>query len=145
MNINELKDRFTKGELSKQLGNSELKRIEFSPLFSNLYENMVVYHERFMCIAKLEQIELLPDRFEATAIPHLLIEKGNRMDTFYPKKPWKFGASWDFIRLDGDVLLTYSNWLLWVDPDLVMQVEKLTLERKFKAAISITLDAMWGK
>jgi hypothetical protein len=52
MNINELKDRFTKGELSKQLGNSELKRIEFSPLFSNLYENKVVYHERFTCIVK---------------------------------------------------------------------------------------------
>ena len=42
MNINELNDRFTKCELSKHCRNSELKRIEFSPLFANLYENKVV-------------------------------------------------------------------------------------------------------
>lgn len=145
MSIKELNEMYNKGELSKQHGNSELKRKEFSTLFANLYENKVVYHERFTCIVKLDQIELLPDRFEAIAIPHLLIEKGNRMDTLYPKKPWKFGASWDFLRLDGDVLLPYSSWLLWIDPDLVKQVEELTLGRKFKEALALTMDAMWQK
>ena len=144
MNIKELNEKYTKGELSKQCGNSKLKRNEFSPLFANLYQNKVVYHERFTCIVKLDHIELLPDRFEAIAIPHLLIEKGNRMDTLYPKKPWKFGASWDFLRLEKDVLLPYSSWLLWIDPDLVKQVEEFTIIRKFKEAKSLTLDAMWG-
>ena len=145
MSIKELNVKYINGELSKQHGNSELKRNEFSPLFANLYEHKVVYHERFTCIVKLDQIELLPDRFEAIAIPHLLIEKGNRMDTLYPKKPWKFGASWDFLRLDGDVLSPYSSWLLWIDPFLVKQVEELTLGRKFKQALSLTLESMWGK
>ena len=140
MNIQELTEKYSKGELSSQIGDSELRRQEFSPLFRNLYENKVVYHERFTCIVKLENIELLPDRFSAKAIPHLLIEKGNKMDSFYPQKPWSIGANWEYLRLLKSALVPYSGWLLWCDPGLTRQVEELVLEKKFKEALDLTFN-----
>jgi hypothetical protein len=141
MNIKELNAKYTNGELSSQTGDAELRRKEFSPLLFNLYENKVVYHERFTCIVKLEQIKLLPDRFTAIAIPHLLIEKGNRMDKFYPDKPWEFGASWKYLQLSGNVLSPYFSWFMWCDSDLVKQVVELVIEKKFKEALALTLNS----
>ena len=140
MNIQELTEQYTNGELSDQAGDPELRRREFSPLFKNLYENKVVYHERFTCIVQLENIELLPDRFSAKAIPHLLIEKGNRMDAFYPKKPWGIGANWKYLRLLKSVICPYSSWLMWCDPELTKHVEELVLEKRFKEALDLTLN-----
>jgi hypothetical protein len=141
MNIKELNDKYTNGELSNQTGDPELRRKEFSPLLLNLFENKVVYHERFTCIVKLEQIEFFPDMFTAIAIPHLLIEKGNRMDTFYPQKPWEISASWEYLQLSGNVLLVYSLWRMWSDPDLVKQVEEMVIEKKFKEALALTQNS----
>ena len=141
MNIKELNAKYINGELSSQTGDAELRFKEFSPLLLNLYENKVVYHERFTCIVKLEQIKLMPDMFTAIAVPILLIEKGNRMDTFYPKKPWEIGASWKYLQLSGDVLFPYSMWLMWSDPDLVKQVEELVIEKNFKEALALTLKS----
>lgn len=142
MNISELNHKYKNGELSGQTGDPELRRKEFSQLFTNLYETKVVYHERITRIIKLEKIELLPDRFNAIAIPYLLIEKGNRLDKFYRDKPFELGASWKYLRLEGNVLLPYSSWLMWCDPYLVRQVEQLVLEKNFKNALDLTLNAM---
>ncbi len=140
MNIQELTEKYTNGELSDQTGDPELRCKEFSPLFRNLYENKVVYHERFTCIVKLENIELLPDRFSAKAIPHLLIEKGNKMDSFFPKKPWSIGSNWEYLRLSKSALVPYSGWLLWCDPELTRRVEVLVLEKKFREALDLTFN-----
>ena len=142
MSIKKLNEMYTNGELSKQIGDPELRRYEFSQLFLNLYDNKVVYHERTTRIIKLDQIKLLPDRFSAIAIPYLLIEKGNRLDKFYRHIPFEFGASWKYLTLSGNVLSPYSSWLMWCDPDLVKQVEVLVLEKKFKDALALTMDAM---
>ncbi|MEI6138553.1 MAG: hypothetical protein WCP85_04790 [Mariniphaga sp.] len=142
MNIFELNQKYKNGELSGQTGDPELRRQEFSQLFMNLYENKVVYHERITRIIKLDKIELLPDRFNAIAIPYLLIEKGNRLDESYRHKSFELGASWKYLRLDGIVLSPYSSWLMWCDPNLVKQVEMLVLEKNFKKALDLTLNAM---
>lgn len=140
MNIQELTEKYTNGELSDQIGDPELRCKEFSPLFRNLYENKVVYHERFTYIAQLQKIELTPEGFSAKAIPHLLIEKGNRMDAFYPQKPWGIGANWKYLRLSKSVLVPYSGWLMWCDPGLTRKVEELVLAKRFKESLDLTFN-----
>lgn len=141
MNIKELNARYTNQELSSPTGDAELRRKEFSPLLLNLYENKVVYHERFTCLVKLEQIKLLPDGFTATAIPLLLIEENKLVDKHYPKKPWEIGASWKYLQLSQNALIILTLWQMWCDPDLVKQVEELTIEKKFKEALGLTSNS----
>lgn len=51
-----------------------------APLFITLHENKIVYRERFIGIIKAEDVIITPERFKATAIPYLLIERSNRFD-----------------------------------------------------------------
>ena len=141
MNINELNAKYTNGELSSSTGDPELRREEFSPLLLNLYENKVVYHERFTGIVRLEQIKLLSDGFEAIAIPLLLIEENKLVNKCYPKKPWRIGANWQYLQLRQNSLSILTLWQMWCDPDLVKHVEELTIEKKFKEALALTLNA----
>ena len=141
MNIEELNDKYNNGELSSQTGDAERRRNEFSPLFLNLYENKVVYHERFTGIVRLEQIKLLSDGFTAIAVPLKLIEENRLVNKVYPKKPWEIGASWQHLQLLENALAILTLWQMWCDPDLVKQVEELTIEKKFKEALALTLNS----
>jgi hypothetical protein len=87
---------------------------------------------------KLENIKILPNFFEATAIPYLKIEK-ERLDRFYPRKPWEFGARWSKMNLQDNIVSGYGGWIMWCDPDLVKIVEQLVLEKRFKEALELTL------
>jgi len=138
MTIAELNEKYHHGELSTCAGDQEFRYLLFSPLFNNLYQNKVVYHERFTSIIRLENIILAPDRFEAVAIRHLLIDKGSAGKRALPEK-WTAGANWAFLRLSGNCLISYSGWLMWVDPVLVEKIERLTLEDNVQAALNLTI------
>ncbi|MEI6682668.1 MAG: hypothetical protein WCO44_08570 [Bacteroidota bacterium] len=138
MTIAELNEKYHHGELSIGAGDQEFRYLLFSPLFKNLYQDKVVYHERFTSIIKLENIILAPDRFEAVAIRHLLIDQGSAGKRPLPEK-WTAGANWAYLRLSGSCLTSYSGWLMWVDPVLVEKVERLTLEGNVEAALKLTI------
>ena len=125
-------------KLAHVLGENKPKLEKIAPIFNNLFENKVVYHERFTCIVKLENIKILPNFFEATAIPYLKIEK-ERPDRFYPTKSWEFGSRWSILNIRDNVLSGYGSWVMWYDPDLVRTVEQLVLEKRFKEALELTL------
>ena len=139
MNIAEINQKYPNNELASLPGDEELKRELFAPLLNNLFENKVVYHERFTCIARLDEIELLPDMFMAKVTALNLIEKGNKMDRLMPQNPWKFGAKWSYLRLINTSLAGYGSWLIWTDPETVRKVELMTLSGDFKAALQMTL------
>jgi len=141
MNISELNKKYTLGELTSTEGDKNLRYELLSPLFKNLYENKVVYHERFTSIVLLENIKLTPDLFEATAINYLLIEAG-RIKRYRPlPEKWSVGANWKFLRLSGNCLSPYSSWLMWTDPELVEKVEKLVKAELIIEALKLTLNA----
>lgn len=143
MTIRDLKIKYTENELITFPGETKLRYKAFAPLFQNLHECQVVYHERFTGIIKLKDIKITPERFEAKAIPYLLIEKGDRFDQFFFKGEWKFGSIWSHIRLTGNGLSSpYANWTIWPDIDLVKETERLTINKQFDAALELTI---WSK
>lgn len=137
MTITELNNKYKSGELSLGRGNRDLRFNALSPLFKNLYENKVVYHEGFTSIITLEDIELSP-HFYAEAKIHLLIDSGVFKNRPVPET-WSVGANWAFLNLNGDRLSPYAGWLMWTDPVLVKKVEKLVLENNMDEALNMTI------
>jgi len=135
----------TVSDLKKYAG--QLRRIEeptdeqtafryqkFSPLFSNLYENKIIYSERqTYCIAKVKNLSITPKGFEATANFYLTLRDGYILLGNKRIKRWIFSGFW------GQMYLTENNslkpisygscWEIWLDPELVKQVEHLTLNK----------------
>lgn len=134
MTITELKSRYS-AELSNFPGDNQFRYEMFAPLLNNLFENKVIYRERFIGIIKLEEITISPERFTAKAVPYMLIERESRFDKYFFGRVWEFGAIWSAIRLTGNSLNSpYANWSIWCDPEMVKKTEDLVLNKKFDEA-----------
>ena len=121
-------------------GDTQLRYEIFSPFFHNLYQNnKIVYRERFSCIIALENIIITPERFEAIAVPIMLIKGGSRADKYFSiERKWKFGAKWNYVTLSGTHLTSsWANWSIWCDPNTVMIVENLVLKNQMEDALDI--------
>ena len=138
MTIPELRKKYTNGELTSTRGDQEFRYLALSPLFTNLYENKVVCHDRFTSIIRLGDLEITPIQFQATAFRHLLIDSGAFRRKRLPPEKWVLSANWAYLRLTGSSLCVYSGWIMWTDPEMVKKVEQLVLEEKFKEALAIT-------
>ncbi len=140
--IKALYSKYSETELSSIPGNTQLRYEIFSPLFENIYQNKVVYKERYSCILTLENIIISPEKFEATATPNLLINGGSSFDKYFSlERKWKIAAVWEHIRLIGTHLSTpYANWSIWCDPETVTKVENLILNNQMDEALDILKD-----
>ena len=119
MTLEELSLKYSWKELGCVPGDGNLHFQLFYPILKDLYENKIVYYERFMCVAILENVIITPERFEATAISHITIERGERKP-HPPTKPWKFGAVWSWMTVNEGHFSTYGGmWLFGTDKDLV--------------------------
>ena len=137
--IHQLKIKYTENELSSFPGDNTLRFQAFAPLFSNLFENKIVYYERFMCIACLENIEITPERFSATAILQLRIERKNQSPKFFPTKPWGFGSVWSLMVLNNNsISVPYAGWTIWTERERVQTVEQCVLKSNFNEALKLT-------
>ena len=139
MTISELSKKCTNGELTSTRGDQGFRYLALSPLFTNLYENKVVCHDRFTSIIRLEDLEISPIQFQATAIRHLLIDNGAFRHKRLPPYKWTLSANWAYLRLAGSSLCVYSGWIMWTDPELVKRVELLVLAEKFRDALDLTV------
>ena len=137
--LEELSSKYSWEEIGCVPGDGKFRRKLFTPFLSNLYENKIVYYERFMCVAILENVINTTERFEATAIPYITIERGERKP-HPPTKPWKFGAVWSAMTVNDGHFSTYGGmWLFWTDKELVKTVEELAIKKDFETAQDITL------
>ncbi|MHC1773841.1 MAG: hypothetical protein AB9834_00370 [Lentimicrobium sp.] len=138
MTIDELHEKYHE-ELSWTMGDQELRYNLLSPLFQNLYENKVLYHERFTCIIQLSDIVISPESFRSKAKRILLISPWPYENRPIPEI-WNVGSSWASLRLSGESLAAYSNWVIWTNPVLVKKVEILVQEHKLKEAFEMMWD-----
>lgn len=137
MTIAELNKKYHK-ELSLNAGDKELRYYLLSPLFQNLYENKVVYHEWFTCLVQLSDIRITPEIFEAKAHRISMIKSLTYSNVTLPEN-WKVVANWAYLRLNGERLATYSGWVMWTNTELVEKVEKLIQENKLEEACNMTM------
>ncbi len=138
-----LRKAFPNGELSDIVGNGQVRRAAFIPLFENLYENKFVYFERGVTqIALVENMNLSPSGFWIHALSHEVIKDDItiRMEQQQIRETWEFGCRWDELRLVRNYLSSYyATWRIWPDAALVEQTERLVLNRKYAKALSLTI------
>jgi len=146
MNILELNQKYKNGELTSAQGDKQFRFKIFASLFDNLFENKIVIHDRFTCIAKIERIGLLPDYFSAFVIPQTFIRTGtpsdNRQERVFQRlqQGWDLACKWEYMRIVGTSLCSspYASWLIWCDPKTVELAEKLLEAGKSMEALKLT-------
>lgn len=141
MIFNDLKKIHTSDELSYFPGDNDLRFRAFSPILKNLFENKVVYRERFICLVRLEEIQITPEFFSATAIPYLHFVKTGVFAPESPTKPWEFKSSWDWICMgNNSISVPYAGWTIWPEANRVKAVERLLLIEDYEEALLLTAN-----
>ena len=139
MNTSDLSPDSPNNEISNSDEDKHSKFKLLSPLFTNLYQNKVVYHERFTSIITLENMELTPNFFKATAKQYYIIELGSiRRKRPLPER-WEVGANWNYLSYSNNCLSAYSSWLMWTDPELVKKIEQLVRNGEYQEASKLLI------
>lgn len=142
MNLHSIIENFDPQVLSHSDGFGELKKQALAPLFDNLYENRVIYHERFTCLATIENIEITKDKFSAFIVPIAMVPTKKRMEIPDKlKNGWKISCGWNFMRLINTRVSSspYANWMIWTEPEKVKLVEHFFEQGKFDEVLKLTL------
>lgn len=136
-----LKATYSEEELCSTKGYGKLRYEIFSPLFTSLYQNKVVYKEKYTCIITIENIKITPVNFEAIANTLILIPGSKSFDKYFEVgHKWSFGANWSNIRLIGTHLASYIPWMIWCDPHTVKKIENLALNNRMEEAADILYE-----
>ena len=137
--IKELYQKYDIDDLVSDPGNASLKYKLFTPFFNNLYQNKIIYQEKFICLVTLGDIVITPEKFEATAKAILTIRGSDFFDkNLSTGREWKFGAYWEAIRLiDTSLCVNYAHWRIWCDGDTVRMAEYLVLNNQIPEAIKL--------
>lgn len=144
VSISEIKKFYDKEALIKLLEDGEFRYKIFSPLFSNLYENKIIYCERqVLFLISVEDLVIDEKRFSATAMKIQLIYDGrlNKVGRITELSKWKFGCIWNILSFSYDnetFSAPYAGWRIWIDPILVRNVEVLLKENKIEEILALT-------
>jgi hypothetical protein len=137
MTIKELQKEYTGEELSCFPGDLELRYKAFAPLFENLYENKMIYHEHGVgWLIRVENLEVTPERFSATAVAICMLydRRRRKSGTCHNLKIWKFSATWSSMMLLGNHVfhVPYASFSIWIEEDIIKRVEKLIAQNKLE-------------
>jgi hypothetical protein len=138
MTFAELRKHYTRDQLSYFPGDRQLRYKLFAPFFQNLFENKVVYYERFIVIVRLEDVEITPKKFGAKAIPLLSVER-IKPPYMVLEEPWTFAGRWDWMTLiKNSINVPYVGWTIWPEHNRVKAVEEAVMKNDFETALSLT-------
>ena len=147
MNIKEVTKYNTLNNVFSKSTDPAFRQKVFNDVFDNLFEDKVVIHNRFTCIARIEKIEILPESFSAFIIPETFIRtdtpSDKRQEKVFEKlkRGWEISCKWEYMSILGNSLCStaYANWLIWVDSQTVELTEKLTKQGQNEEALKLTL------
>lgn len=136
MTIQEIRDSYPPGLWSNYPGDRQLRYELYAPLFTRLHEHKIVIRDRIQGLVTVKEVLLSQVGFEIKVEPYLCIKGHPRYDDlFFKKAEYTFGARWEYVMLgNGYLNAAMISWALWVEPDLVREVERLTLAEDFEAA-----------
>jgi hypothetical protein len=145
MKLTDLRSQYSDKDLRRSMGEQALRFKAFSPFFQNLHEGKVVYYEKFMCIARLDDLEITPEGIYALAVPVTPIPRvglpENLINRYVPpEKPWRVGMRWEWMMMN---VVSLGNpqigWTVWPEAERVQAVEKLIEAGDFGGVMNITL------
>lgn len=125
--------------------NNKLNRVK--SWLNNLHENKVIYRERFIILAELENMEFDNDIFSAQIKPLKMIYLPRFFRNKEEKTEQVLNSSWEIgFRLTPIALTledqtqkinTYSSFTMWTEPSLVQKVELLVENCKLQEVMNL--------
>lgn len=124
MKLSDLLSKYPEQKLQSNWGDPVFRRAVWAPFFENLHENKVVYRERFICLARIENLRIDELGVGGVVVP---------LQYFYsypgwnlPTTAWGFGGGWKTMNQgDGCLGQCYAGWTIWPEPARVRAVETL--------------------
>jgi len=117
-------------------GDATFRRSVWGPFFENLHENKVIYRERFICLARIDDLKITDGGVGGTVVP--LVYLFTYPDLRIPEEPWYFGGSWAHMRQSTCSLgQPYAGWTIWPEPGLIRAVESLISKDDAEGALEL--------
>jgi hypothetical protein len=139
----DLREKYPDGDFTRFPGDQGFRYKAFAPLFENLYENNMLYHEHAVgWLIQVEELEITPEKFEATACPLCIIYDNHRRGgTYRELKKWKFGARWDWMMFGYGVSfhVPYAAFTIFLEEERIKRIEKLVAENR----LDETYNVVW--
>jgi hypothetical protein len=127
-------------DLSSNQGDPIFRRSVWAPFFENLHENKIIYRERFICLANLEDLEIDDRGVRGTVVPlnFFYTREGLRL----PPRPWKFAGAWaHMMQGDGCLSQPYVTWTIWPEVERVRAIETLLSRNDSEGALELIYGA----
>ena len=105
----------------------------------------MVYYEKFMCIARLDDLEITQEGIYALAVPVTPIPRVGLPENLpkryiTPEKPWRIGMRWEWMMMNVVSLgNTQVGWTIWPEAERVQAVEKLVEVGDLRGVMKLTL------
>lgn len=126
-------------ELTQFPGDNDLRCKAFSPFFLNLYENKLVYKERFTAVVELSDLQVTPKGLSATATPIEWIHVPDYRKSFAESnESWTFSNSWGNMCLnveENNLCSPYVGFTLWPERDQVEEAFSYAILDNMQAAL----------
>lgn len=134
-------------QLRKDILKSRSQENKLQYWLNNLHENKVIYRERFIILAELENMKFANDIFLAQIKPLKMIYLPRFFRNKEEKTEQVLNSSWEIgFRLTPIALTledqtqkinTYSSFTIWTEPSLVQKVELLVENGKLQEATNL--------
>ena len=123
-------------DLRTNHGDAAFRRSVWAPFFENLHENKVIYRERFICLARIDDLKITDGGVGGTVVP--LVYLFTYPDLRTPEEPWHFGGSWAYMWQSNSSLgQPYAGWTIWPEPELIRAVEFLLAKDDGEGALEL--------
>jgi hypothetical protein len=90
----------------------------------------------------VKDIKINEHGFEATTVPpHTLIVDSYHYFHNILERSWNVSSSWHWFHILGNGFATYGGWQIWLESELVKQVEALCLAGKNDEAMKLLIES----
>jgi hypothetical protein len=123
-------------DLRTNSGDPVFRRSVWSPFFENLHEGKVIYRERFICLARIDDLEITDGGVGGTVVPLVYLYVPHYINK--PPGTWHFGGSWRHMWQSENTLgQPYAGWSIWPEPSLIKAVESLISKNDVDGALEL--------
>jgi hypothetical protein len=122
--------------LQSNSGDPVLRRAVWAPFFENLYENKLIYAEKFICLARIDALFIDDRGVGGIVVPldYLHVPRGFPP----PSEPWGFCGGWAHMTQGtGYLSQPYASWAVWPEAERVRAIEKLLSRGDPEGALEI--------
>ena len=137
MKLSDLLTKHSAAALKASNGDPAFRRSVWAPFFESLHESKVIYRERFICLARIENLRITDIGVGGLIVPlrYLYIPTYIRS---VPKTSWGFGGGWAHMtQVDSNIRCIYSGWTVWPEAERVRAVERLLSRDDVEGAIAL--------